>query len=48
MAIRAGFGISNFPFDRPQSWFEWVQLLERYRVDSVWQTDRLVSVDPYL
>lgn len=48
MAIRAGFGISNFPFDRPQSWFEWVQLLERHRVDSVWQTDRLVSVDPYL
>lgn len=48
MAIRAGFGISNFPFDRPQSWFEWVQLLERHKVDSVWQTDRLVSVDPYL
>lgn len=48
MAIRAGFGISNFPFDKPQSWFEWVQLLERYRVDSVWQTDRLVSADPYL
>lgn len=48
MAVRAGFGIANFPFDKPQSWFEWVQLLERYRVDSVWQTDRLVSVDPYL
>lgn len=48
MAVRAGFGIANFPFDTPKSWFEWVQLLERYRVDSVWQTDRLVSVDPYL
>lgn len=48
MAVRAGFGISNFPFDRPQSWFEWVQLLETYKVDSVWQTDRLISVDPYL
>ena len=48
MAIRAGFGIANFPFDSPRSWFEWVQLLERYRVDSVWQTDRLVSRDPYL
>ncbi len=48
MAVRAGFGIANFPFDKPKSWFEWVQLLERYKVDSVWQTDRLVSVDPYL
>lgn len=48
MAIRAGFGIANFPFDTPRSWFEWVQLLERYKVDSVWQTDRLVSRDPYL
>lgn len=48
MAVRAGFGIANFPFDAPRSWFEWVQLLERYKVDSVWQTDRLVSKDPYL
>jgi probable F420-dependent oxidoreductase len=48
MAIRAGFGIANFPFDAPRSWFEWVQLLESHRVDSVWQTDRLVSADPYL
>ena len=48
MTIRAGFGIANFPFDAPRSWFEWVQLLERYKVDSVWQTDRLVSKDPYL
>lgn len=48
MAIRAGFGIANFPFDAPRSWFEWVQLLETHRVDSVWQTDRLVSADPYL
>jgi probable F420-dependent oxidoreductase len=48
MTVRAGFGIANFPFDSPRSWFEWVQLLERYKVDSVWQTDRLVSKDPYL
>ncbi len=48
MAIRVGFGIANFPFDTARSWFEWVQLLERYKIDSVWQTDRLVSKDPYL
>lgn len=48
MAVRAGFGIASFPFESPRAWFEWVQLLERYRVDSVWQTDRLVSRDPYL
>lgn len=48
MAVRVGFGIASFPFERASSWFEWVQLLERYGVDSVWQTDRLVSTDPYL
>src|SRR5690554_2019739 len=48
MTVRAGFGIANFPFDAARSWFEWVQLLERHRVDSVWQTDRLISPDPYL
>jgi probable F420-dependent oxidoreductase len=48
MAVRAGFGIASFPFESPRAWFEWIQLLERYRVDSVWQTDRLVSQDPYL
>lgn len=48
MTVRAGFGIASFPFESPRAWFEWVQLLERYRVDSVWQTDRLVSRDPYL
>ncbi|MGH8597658.1 MAG: LLM class flavin-dependent oxidoreductase, partial [Gammaproteobacteria bacterium] len=48
MTIRVGFGIANFPFEHARSWFEWVQLLERYKVDSVWQTDRLISRDPYL
>lgn len=48
MSIRAGFGIANYPFDAPRSWFDWVQRLERHQVDSVWQTDRLISQDPYL
>lgn len=48
MTIRAGFGIANYPFDTPHSFFKWVELLEAHRVDSVWQTDRLISQDPYL
>jgi probable F420-dependent oxidoreductase len=48
MAIRAGFMITSFPFDGPRSFFRWVEYLERQRIDSIWQSDRLVSTDPYL
>ncbi len=48
MAIRLGFGLLNYPFDDARGFFRWVEFLERHRVDSVWQSDRLVSRDPYL
>ena len=48
MAIRIGFGLLNYPFDDGKAFFRWVDLLEKNRVDSVWQSDRLISSDNYL
>lgn len=48
MAIRLGFGLLNYPFDDGRAFFRWVEYLERRRIDSVWQSDRLISTDNYL
>lgn len=48
MSIRIGFGLLNYPFENGRGFFRWVDMLERSRVDSVWQSDRLISVDNYL
>ena len=48
MSVRVGLGISSYPFSTPQSFFRWAELCENRGVDSLWQTDRLVSSDPYL
>lgn len=48
MSVRLGFGLVNYPFEDGRGFFRWVEMLERHRVDSVWQSDRLISTDPYL
>ena len=48
MSIRLGFGLTNYPFDGPRSYFRWAEYLEESGVDSMWQSDRLVSTDSYL
>ncbi|HSG88637.1 MAG TPA: LLM class flavin-dependent oxidoreductase [Pseudomonadales bacterium] len=48
MTISAGIGIGNFPFDDGQGFWEWVDLCETGRVDSIWQSDRLVGTEPNL
>lgn len=48
MSVRIGFGLVNYPFDSPRSYFEWAEFLELNQVDSMWQSDRLVSSDSYL
>ncbi len=48
MSVRVGLGISSFPLDEPRSFFRWAELCEARGVDSLWQTDRLISRDPYL
>ena len=46
--VRLGFGLLNYPFEHGSQFFKWVELLENAGVDSLWQSDRLVSTDPYL
>lgn len=48
MKIRLGFGLVNYPFETAAGFFRWVELLESAGVDSVWQSDRLISSDNYL
>lgn len=48
MSVRIGLGISTQPFSQPRALFRWADLCEQSGVDSVWQTDRLVSEEPYL
>ncbi len=46
--VRLGFGLLNYPFEDGGQFFKWVEMLEAGGVDSLWQSDRLVSTDPYL
>jgi probable F420-dependent oxidoreductase len=46
--LRIGIGISTLPAASPRGFFDWVELCESSDVDSIWQTDRLVSEQPFL
>ena len=48
MKLRIGIGISTLPAASPRGFFDWVDLCESSDVDSIWQTDRLVSAQPFL
>jgi probable F420-dependent oxidoreductase len=48
VTVRLGLGIAAFPFESPRAFFRWVDLCEGGGVDSLWQTDRLVSSEPHL
>ncbi|MEX2446861.1 MAG: TIGR03619 family F420-dependent LLM class oxidoreductase [Dehalococcoidia bacterium] len=48
MSVRIGVGMAAFPFSSPQALWRWVDLCEDGDVDSIWQTDRLVSEQPFL
>ena len=43
MTISAGIGIASFPFDDARGFWRWVDLCESGGVDSIWQSDRLIS-----
>ncbi|MYE22476.1 MAG: LLM class flavin-dependent oxidoreductase [Gammaproteobacteria bacterium] len=43
MTISAGIGIANFPFEDARGFWRWVDLCEAGGVDSIWQSDRLIS-----
>ncbi len=48
MSIAVGLGLSAFPFSDAGAFWRWVDLCEEGGVDSLWQTDRLVSTEPFL
>ncbi len=48
MSIRAGIGLSTYPFSSTDGFWKWVGMCEEGDVDSIWQTDTLVSKEPML
>src|SRR5438552_4409924 len=48
MKLRVGLGIANFPFSDARGFWRWIERCEDSTVDSIWQTDRLVSPLPQL
>jgi probable F420-dependent oxidoreductase len=46
--IAVGVGIMEFPFQTVDGFWRWVDLCEQGGIDSIWQTDRLVSRQPFL
>lgn len=48
MTYGVGLGIANFPFADADGFWRWVQLCEEGGIDSIWQSDRIVSKEPHL
>src|SRR5689334_5259611 len=48
MTIAVGVGLMEFPFRDAAHYWSWVDLCEAGGVDSLWQTDRVVSREPIL
>ncbi len=46
--IAIGLGITEFPFSSARAFWRWVDLCEQGGIDSLWQTDRLISREPIL
>src|SRR5437016_4684153 len=46
--VAIGVGLMEFPFSGAAAYWRWVDLCEAGGVDSIWQTDRLVSPAPFL
>ncbi|MEJ0071806.1 MAG: LLM class flavin-dependent oxidoreductase [Pseudomonadota bacterium] len=48
MTVAIGLGLMEFPFADAAGYWRWVDLCEAGGIDSLWQTDRLVSREPIL
>jgi probable F420-dependent oxidoreductase len=48
VSVAIGLGLMDFPFRTGADYWRWVDLCEAGGVDSLWQTDRLVSKQPIL
>jgi len=48
VSVAIGLGLMDFPFKTGADYWRWVDLCEEGGVDSLWQTDRLISKQPIL
>ena len=48
MTIGIGLGLSTFHFSSAEGYWKWVKRCDEAGVDSLWQTDRLISREPFL
>lgn len=48
MSVRIGMTMAAFPFSAPRAMWRWVDTCEAGDIDSIWQTDRLISTEPIL
>ena len=48
MSVAVGIGLSDYPFSSSNFFWDWVAACEEGGVDSLWQTDRLISRKPML
>ena len=48
MSIGVGLGLAVYPFSGARAFWRWIELCEDGGVDSIWQSDRLVSPQPAL
>ena len=48
MSVAVGLGLADFPFSGGNAFWRWVGVCEASGIDSIWQTDRLVSRQPIL
>ena len=47
-SVAVGLGLMEFPFSGASGFWSWIDLCEAGGVDSVWQTDRIISREPIL
>src|ERR1700694_2557255 len=48
MGVGIGLGCAEFPFSCAAAYWRWIDMCEAGGVDSIWQTDRIVSRQPFL
>ena len=48
MGVGVGLGLFDYPFTDGNAFWRWVEMCEEGGVDSIWQTDRLISAQPQL
>ena len=48
MSVAIGLGCADFPFSGAAAYWRWIDMCEAGGVDSIWQTDRIVSRQPFL